>query len=115
MPTFKEWFNKVSIGNKDLHYKLFVVFGQFFIIPGIGVIYFALKYDISRDVYFAPFMLVLLVFLFFGFRLLRKMFDNIRNISASFSQTVEETTKNGLNQHDRRTRKHCSVLPGARR
>lgn len=96
MSIFKKFFNKITINNKDLYYKLFTVFGLFFIVPGLGVIYFALKYDIARDAYFAPFLLVLLVFLFFGFRLLRKTFDSIKNISASFSKTAEKTTKNSL-------------------
>jgi GAF domain-containing protein len=40
--------------------------------------------------------LVFLIFFFCGFRLLRKMFDNIKNISARFSKTAEEKTSNHL-------------------
>ena len=94
--NFKAWFNKVSISNKDLYYKLYIVFGLFFIVPVIGLIYFAFKYEILNDVYFAPFFMVFLIFCFFGFRLLRKMFDYIKNISASFIKTAEETTSTPL-------------------
>jgi transcriptional regulator with GAF, ATPase, and Fis domain len=94
--NFKAWFNTVSMSNKDLYYKLYIVFGLFFIVPVIGLIYFAFKYEILNDVYFAPFFVVFLIFCFFGFRLLRKMFDYIKNISATFTKIAEETTSNPL-------------------
>ena len=94
--AFKEWFNKVSLSQKDLYYKLLIIFGLFFIVPVIGVIYFAVQYDILNDAYFAPFFLIFLIFVFFGFRLLRKMFDNIKSISASFTKTATETTQTTL-------------------
>lgn len=94
--SFKDWFNRVSLTKKDLYYKLFIVFALFFIVPVIGVIYFALKYNILQDSYLAPFFLIFLIFVFIGFRLLRKMFDDIKNISATFSKTAVDATQNKL-------------------
>lgn len=90
--NFSEWFNKVSITNKNLYYKLCIAFALFFIIPAIGFIFLAFKYEIYHDAYFSPFFAVFLIFCFFGFRLLRKLFDYIRNISIAFTKTAEEKT-----------------------
>ncbi len=94
--NFKDWFNSVSLGKKDIYYKLFIAFALFFIVPVVGLIYFGLKYDILNDSYFAPFFVVFLVFVFFGFRMLRKMFDHIKSISAQFTKATESTTQNQL-------------------
>ncbi len=92
----KEWFDKVSISNKELYYKLLIVFGLFFIVPVVGVLYFAFQYDLVKDSYFLPFLLVFMVFCFLGFHLLRRLFDNIRAISSSFVRTAGEASQNNL-------------------
>jgi hypothetical protein len=40
-----DWF---SIENKGLYYKLYIVFGLFFLVPVFGFLYFAVKYDILQ-------------------------------------------------------------------
>jgi len=94
--NLKDWFNGVSLSNKDIYFKLFLAFALFFFMPLAGLIYFGVKYDIFSDIYFASFLIVFLILVFFGFRLLRKMFDNIKNISTQLSKTVEATTQNPL-------------------
>lgn len=86
----KGWGNKLSIENKGLYYKLFVIFGLFFIAPVMGFLYFAVKYDILADEHIPIFFITLLTFFFFGFILLRKLFDEISAISNSFTKTVTE-------------------------
>jgi GAF domain-containing protein/HAMP domain-containing protein len=93
---FREWFDKVSISNKELYYKLIIVFGLFFIVPVTGLVYFAFKYNVVEDSYFAPFMLIFLVFCLIGFRLLRRLFDSIRSISTTFVKTAQEASQSNL-------------------
>ena len=88
--NYKARFGKYSFENQDLYYKLIVVFGLFFILPVVGFLAFALKYEILDDKYFPPFLALLLIFFFLGFRLLRKLFDHIRAISAAVTRTVRE-------------------------
>ncbi|MDD5170207.1 MAG: GAF domain-containing protein [Syntrophales bacterium] len=90
--NFKAWLGKYSFENQDLYYKLVLVFGLFFILPVFGFIAFALKYEILNDRYFPPFVLLLLIFFFIGFRLLRKLFDHIRAISTAMTRRVKEET-----------------------
>ena len=86
----KGWGDKLSIESKGLYYKLFVIFGLFFIAPVMGFLYFAVKYDILADEYIPIFFITLLLFFFFGFVVLRKMFDEISAISNSFTKIVTE-------------------------
>lgn len=90
-----DWFNKVSTSNKYFYGKLLIAFGLF-IVPVIGLIYFSIKYNIFKDTFFIPFFVVFLVFFFLGFWLLQKMFDNIRAMSATFTQTAQKATKSPL-------------------
>lgn len=88
--NLKGWGEKLSMENKGLYYKLFVIFGLFFIVPVMGFIYFAVKYDILADEHIPVFFIILLIFFFFGFFMLRRLFDKIGAISNSFAKTVVE-------------------------
>ena len=90
--NFKTLLGKFSLVNKDLYYKLSVAFAVFFIVPVAGFLFFAVKYEILNDKYVPFFFLGLLIFFFFGFRLLRKLFDSIRAISTSINKNVKEGT-----------------------
>jgi len=89
---FKAMLGKFSLVNKDLYYKLSVSVAMFFVVPVAGFLFFAVKYEILNDPYIPFFFLILLSFFFFGFRLLRKLFDNISAISTSMTKSVEEET-----------------------
>ncbi len=82
------WLKNLSLENKGLYYKLSVIFGLFFLAPIGGFMYFAMKYDILNDEYIPIYFIALLAFSFFGFILLRKMFDEIARISRDISQTI---------------------------
>jgi len=94
--NLKDWFYSLSLSKKDLYFKLFLAFALFFVIPFAGLMYFGIKYDIVKDSYFAPFLIIFLSFVFFGFRLLRKIFDHIKNISAQFAKTAEAASQNTM-------------------
>ncbi len=83
------WLKNLSLENKGLYYKLSVIFGLFFLAPIGGFMYFAMKYDILSDEYIPIYFMAFLLFSFFGFIMLRKMFDEIARISRDISQTME--------------------------
>ena len=78
----------LSIENHGLYYKLSIIFSLFFLAPIGGFLYFAMKYDILNDEYIPVYFIVLLVFSFFGFIMLRKIFDEIARISRDISQVI---------------------------
>ena len=78
----------ISIENQRLNYKLSIIFSLFFLTPIAGFMYFAIKYDILNDEYIPIFSLALLVFPFFGFHMLRKMFDKITGLYKNISQVI---------------------------
>jgi len=82
------WWKNVSVEKKDLYQKLYIVFGLFFLVPVIGFLYFALKYNILEDKYIPIYFIILLAFYLFGFTIIRKLFDQIRDISKNISDTV---------------------------
>ncbi|TFG35199.1 MAG: GAF domain-containing protein, partial [Nitrospirales bacterium] len=52
--------------------------------------YFAVKYDILSDEHIPIYFIALLIFSFFGFIMLRKLFDELIRVSKSISQTIAE-------------------------
>ena len=86
-----------SIESKGLYYKLSVVFALFFLVPSSGFVYFAIKYDVLRDEYTALFAIALLVSSFFGYSLIRKVFDDIRATSENITETITKDFS-GLSQ-----------------
>ncbi len=78
----------VSIKNKNLYYKLNLVFGLFFLFPVLGFLVFGFKYDILSDRHVPIFFLGVLTFSFIGFSMLRKLFDEITGVSKMISDRV---------------------------
>ncbi|MBW1820214.1 MAG: hypothetical protein JRI92_00390 [Deltaproteobacteria bacterium] len=79
--NFYKWLGEDSLKNTNLYYKLNIIFGLFFLFPVFGFIYFAYKYDILTDKFVPIFFVVVLVFSFVGFVILKNLFDKIKNIS----------------------------------
>ncbi len=86
----RKWLRKFSLESHGLYYKLYIVFGLFFLIPVFGFLYFAVKYELLDDTYIPLFFILLLIFSLFGFVILRKFFDEIVSISGNISKTVAE-------------------------
>ena len=85
-----KWFSRFSVENQGLNYKLSVIFGLFFLAPIAGFMYFAVKYDILSDEHIPIYFITILIFSFFGFILLRRLFDELIRVSKSISQTIAE-------------------------
>ncbi|MRR15017.1 MAG: GAF domain-containing protein [Deltaproteobacteria bacterium] len=96
MAFFEKWLNSIVNIHQTLYQKLLLMLGLFFVLPGIGLIYFGIKYNISRDTFFVPFLLALLISLLLGFRLLRKTYENIKKISDSLSRKADSIPDSGL-------------------
>jgi len=88
--NIKKWFNIFSAGGSGLYYKLSVIFSLFFLVPVVGFLYFALKYEFLNDIYIPYFFIALLVFSLLGYVILRKFFDEIVSISGNISKTVAD-------------------------
>jgi adenylate cyclase len=86
----KKFFNRFSIESHGLYYKLSIVFGLFFLAPVFGFLYFAITYDFLSDNHIPLFFIALLIFSLLGFRILRKLFDEIISVSGNISKTVAE-------------------------
>ncbi len=74
--------------NKNLYYKLNLIFILLLIFPFTGFIYFGLKYEFLQDRHIGLFTVIGLIYIFVGFNLLRKLFDNIVQISKTFSEKI---------------------------
>lgn len=81
----KNWLFKKS----SLRCKLNLVFGLFFIVPIMGLIYFGLHYDSQMDPYLPMLFVILLAASLFGLILLRPVFGNIARLSQRMSVKVQ--------------------------
>ena len=82
-----KWLGEDSLKNKNLYHKLNIIFGLFFLFPVFGFIYFAYKYDILTDKFVPIFFVVVLIFSFIGFVILKNLFDKIKNISEKMTDS----------------------------
>jgi adenylate cyclase len=91
--NFKKILKDLSMESKGLYYKLSIVFALFFISPLLGFVYFAAKYDLLQDDATPLFALVLLISSFFGYTIIRRIFDEILVTSKSMKDTVAKEIK----------------------
>ena len=77
----KKWLGELSLENKNLYYKLTIIFSLFFIVPTVGFLYFGFKYNILKDSHIPFYFIGFLAFSFFGYSILRNIFDQIKNLS----------------------------------
>jgi len=76
---------KHFLKNRNLYYKLNLIFGLFFFFPIIGFIFFSIKYNMLEDEHLPFFFLGILIFSFIGFNILKNLFDKIASISEKMS------------------------------
>ncbi|MDF1578217.1 MAG: GAF domain-containing protein [Desulfobulbales bacterium] len=76
------------MSNKNLYYKLNVIFILMLLFPFVGFVYFGLKYKFLHDQHIELFAAVGLIYIFVGFNLLRRLFDSIVDISRTFSNKI---------------------------
>ena len=85
--------DSISMENKSLHHKLSIVFAFFFLVPLLGFVYFAVKYNILDDEFTPLFAVGLLVSSFFGYNIIRRIFDDIRTTSKNMTETIAKEIK----------------------
>ena len=88
--NFKKWFRDSSLKGKNLHYKLTIIFGLFFLFPVLGFVVFGIKYNLMNDEYVLLFFLGVLIFSLLGYIMLRKLLGEIANISKNISHKSAE-------------------------
>jgi len=76
--------------DRKLYYKLNVIFILMLLFPASGFFYFGYKYGFLHENYIKIFILVGLIYIFAGFHLLRKIFDNIINISTLVKEKINK-------------------------
>ncbi|OPY75393.1 MAG: Adenylate cyclase 1 [Syntrophorhabdus sp. PtaU1.Bin058] len=87
--TFEnKWVNEIMLRDKDLYYKLQIIFGFFFPIPVAAILFLIIKYNIFRDNTFQLVLLAVLVCSLYGFGILRNIFYKIIKISEDISKNV---------------------------
>jgi len=82
----ENWMQKKSLKNKDLNYKLTIIFGLFFLFPVLGFVIFGIRYNLMNEEYVLLFFLGVLIFSLLGYIMLRKLFGEIADISRNISQ-----------------------------
>ena len=74
--------------NQKLYYKLNVIFILLLLFPCAGFLYFGYRYDFLKDTSIKLLVVLGLVYIFVGYTMLRRLFDNIINISRAISEKI---------------------------
>jgi len=83
-----KWYQKLSLNQKDIYYRMILAFGLFFLSPLLGFAYFANEYNLLQDQYTLYFLLGFFFFSLIGFFMLRRLFDQIHSVSRDVSRKV---------------------------
>jgi GAF domain-containing protein len=87
---FKHIVSAMGFGEQRVYYGLVMAFGLLFVLPSLGFIDFAFKYDFFADRDIAYYFLFILVFSYLGFFILRSHADRIRSISENLEKSLDE-------------------------
>ena len=79
-----------GLAEQRVYYGLVMAFGLLFVLPSLGFINFAYKYDFFADRHMTYYFLFILVFSYLGFFILRSHADRIRRISERIEESVPE-------------------------
>jgi GAF domain-containing protein len=85
-----------DLGEQRVYYRLVIAFGLFFILPSLGFLSFAFKYEFFSDRQVYYFLLFVLLFSYLGFFLLRTLADKIRSISDDIEQVLSENYQGSI-------------------
>lgn len=88
------WSSDITLNNKDLFYKLKIIFGFFFPIPFAAILFLIIKYNIFRDNTFQIVLLAVLACSLYGYWILRNIFSKIVRISEDISRDVTQSAAN---------------------
>lgn len=81
---------KKSKGDRNLYYKLNIIFILMLLFPTSGFFYFGYRYGYLHENYIKLFVVIGLCYIFAGFHLLRKIFDSIVSISSLVRETISK-------------------------
>jgi len=84
------WANELSLRNKDLSYKLKIIFGFLFPIPFAAILFLIIKYNIFRDNTFQIVLLAVLACSLYGYWILRNIFFKIIRISEDVTRGITQ-------------------------
>jgi GAF domain-containing protein len=87
---FKHIARVMGLGEQRVYYGLVMAFGLLFVLPSLGFINFAFKYDFFADRQITYYFLSILVFSYLGFFILRSHSDRIRRISENLEQSLPD-------------------------
>ncbi len=87
---FKHIARAMGLGEQRVYYGLVMAFGLLFVLPSLGFINFAFKYDFFADRQITYYFLSILVFSYLGFFILRSHSDRIRCISEDLEQSLSD-------------------------
>jgi adenylate cyclase len=82
------WANEITLRNKDLSYKLKIIFGFLFPIPFAAILFLIIKYNIFRDNTFQIVLLAVLACSLYGYWILRNIFFKIIRISEDVAKGI---------------------------
>ncbi|NIQ88354.1 MAG: hypothetical protein GWN93_04460, partial [Deltaproteobacteria bacterium] len=88
---FKNVAKTLGLAEQRVYYGLVMAFGLLFVLPSLGFINFAYKYDFFSDHHLAYYFLSILIFSYLGFFILRSLADRIHSISESIEQSVADS------------------------
>ena len=80
----------LGFGEQRVYYGLVMAFGLLFVLPSLGFIDFAFKYNFFADRDISYYLLSVLVFSYLGFFILRSHADRLRSISDSLEQSLDD-------------------------
>lgn len=80
----------LGFGEQRVYYGLVMAFGLLFVLPSLGFLNFAFKYDFFADRDISYYLLSVLVFSYMGFFILRSHADRLRSISDSLEQSLDD-------------------------
>jgi len=83
----------MSIENKGLRYTLTIAFAFFFLTPLLGFTHFVLKYQMLHDEYLPLFALGVLGSAFFGFYMIRRVFDDLQTTARDMEEMISKDIK----------------------
>ena len=87
---FRHIARAMGFGEQRVYYGLVMAFGLLFVLPSLGFIDFAFKYDFFADRDLTYYFLSILVFSYLGFFILRSHADRIRSISENMEQSLPD-------------------------
>ncbi len=88
--VFKLIARTMGFGEQRVYYGLVMAFGLLFVLPSLGFINFAFKYDFFADRQITYYFLSILVFSYLGFFILRSHSDRVRSISEDLEQSLPD-------------------------